>query len=831
MKNAALSGKPYAGNPHVRFDEGEVASAKPRRGSLLYKKIVVMAAFFAVCSAVAETISVGQKETKTNDTFLVVDNDVAVHGDLTITGSKVWVSADKNGRSFNLGTWSNDRAKTTVTGGARIGPGSPDRNNQYFTLYVGNANNGTGWLDVYNTEGGSYIGWSTNSYNAIFSEIYVNSGTPTNDTGYIDFLRINGDANCIVGIRKGIYNNASDPARIRFNGGKFGPYNSVTLCRKGDWVFESVGGNEIFLYSWWGHTTMLEGTARLTFQGEGGVTLSGSKEANANGYFYTLSTNINWNQSGDVKFTTEMGVKLANDYALSKIHRDGKRVIFSKATAQIDLNGKRETLNGFTSADFTAGKVRLRDTGTTKGRFLIGSDDPDKPFDFGLISCFDLEPTCLPILKNGSQDGVLPESAVRDQLGVEWGAGRLTVSNGYHWVRINKWASDCSYCPEGVRDLAPAFCDNMGLLGGELDVRRGALVVSNLSLSADVAVHVRTNSAIRLQAKEARSEKFIRFLFKEARNPTCWIHLRSLHLRALDGTELFFNTGFTRNAEATSATDLEEGEFMFHEGAKWIDGLAVDMNGKEFNTNYKCNDIRFSQTADWGGLCLTNSIPKRGEPETWDVITIRLKAASKPVAGYHIYSNWTFPYFPSCWEVQVSSDGTAWTTVDERTDYYPYAYSNHNPGTDELGGTYEGYLAFNGTGKDHAFRWTKDVNPDLVNLSLNGAKVRIDAGGVLDASQTDGASEVAALEVDASVGLGIFRNVAFAENGTINVIAASPLKGTTVLPMTLEDCTGAANLASWSVSVNGVRDDVATVAFADGKLILKTNRGAILLVR
>ena len=58
----ALNGKPYAGNPHVRFDEGEVASctaeaslrrvhcrrqpegrasvcaAMPRRGSLLYKK-------------------------------------------------------------------------------------------------------------------------------------------------------------------------------------------------------------------------------------------------------------------------------------------------------------------------------------------------------------------------------------------------------------------------------------------------------------------------------------------------------------------------------------------------------------------------------------------------------------------------------------------------------------------------------------------------------------------------------------------------------------------------------------------------------------------------
>ena len=36
----ALDGKPYAGNPHVRFDEGEVApAATPRRGSLLYKAI------------------------------------------------------------------------------------------------------------------------------------------------------------------------------------------------------------------------------------------------------------------------------------------------------------------------------------------------------------------------------------------------------------------------------------------------------------------------------------------------------------------------------------------------------------------------------------------------------------------------------------------------------------------------------------------------------------------------------------------------------------------------------------------------------------------------
>jgi len=36
MTNVSLMEKPDEGNPHVRFGEGEVASAKPRRGSLLY---------------------------------------------------------------------------------------------------------------------------------------------------------------------------------------------------------------------------------------------------------------------------------------------------------------------------------------------------------------------------------------------------------------------------------------------------------------------------------------------------------------------------------------------------------------------------------------------------------------------------------------------------------------------------------------------------------------------------------------------------------------------------------------------------------------------------
>ena len=54
MKNTALQGKPYAGNLHVRFDQGEVAPTTSRRGSLLYKKIIIFLVASMSLAAVAK---------------------------------------------------------------------------------------------------------------------------------------------------------------------------------------------------------------------------------------------------------------------------------------------------------------------------------------------------------------------------------------------------------------------------------------------------------------------------------------------------------------------------------------------------------------------------------------------------------------------------------------------------------------------------------------------------------------------------------------------------------------------------------------------------------
>ena len=57
-KRESLNVKSYARNPHVRFDEGEVASAATsRRGALLYVQKLMIAVLTAVTSVTAFSVS------------------------------------------------------------------------------------------------------------------------------------------------------------------------------------------------------------------------------------------------------------------------------------------------------------------------------------------------------------------------------------------------------------------------------------------------------------------------------------------------------------------------------------------------------------------------------------------------------------------------------------------------------------------------------------------------------------------------------------------------------------------------------------------------------
>ncbi|MBO7683483.1 MAG: hypothetical protein J6T51_02015 [Kiritimatiellae bacterium] len=62
----ALDGKPYAGNPHVRFEgRASVCAATPRRGSLLYNLAKMFSALTAIFFAVGSTGNAAVEESRT----------------------------------------------------------------------------------------------------------------------------------------------------------------------------------------------------------------------------------------------------------------------------------------------------------------------------------------------------------------------------------------------------------------------------------------------------------------------------------------------------------------------------------------------------------------------------------------------------------------------------------------------------------------------------------------------------------------------------------------------------------------------------------------------
>ena len=118
MTNAALRGKPDAGNPHVRFDEWEVAPTTNRgRGCKLAASLIVAMSMLAVSSAFADVADVtitasGSRQFSPGDKYGKLKNEAS--GEVTLTSSGGVVEGDAiSFTSFDAAA----NAKTTFSGG------------------------------------------------------------------------------------------------------------------------------------------------------------------------------------------------------------------------------------------------------------------------------------------------------------------------------------------------------------------------------------------------------------------------------------------------------------------------------------------------------------------------------------------------------------------------------------------------------------------------------------------------------------------------------------------------------------------------------------------
>ena len=177
-------------------------------------------------------------------------------------------------------------------------------------------------------------------------------------------------------------------------------------------------------------------------------------------------------------------------------------------------------------------------------------------------------------------------------------------------------------------------------------------------------------------------------------------------------------------------------------------------------------------------------------------LTIRLRAdASLPLLGYHLTTDW-FVDKLCAWEVQASSDGTTWRTVDERRKSDIYTYN--------VAGTqytdWDGYNMFNG---EDGFQWRCLAEDNVFNCE---GTVQVDEGGILDLSYVPGENiSIKSLTVDVASGGGSIVKFRPAENGTLNLVGVGGQlsSGRYTVPVALPDAVDAARFATWKIMVDG----------------------------
>ena len=362
---------------------------------------------------------------------------------------------------------------------------------------------------------------------------------------------------------------------------------------------------------------------------------------------------------------------------------------------------------------------------------------------------------------------------------------------------------------------------------GGIDVVRGCLSSTNISIAAGSTLRIRGGAGATNRVDlytAALPDRYYRFIFKESARKKSF-GLNHIYLWASDGTREFGlahadnsseQPTYTLNGSATAASDLAAGEYMY----SCPNGLAfVNETRTDGHCVYSADGL--SARAWWGGVIINeNAGFSLANPNTWITLTVRLREeASSPMVGYSFATDWMVDRL-TVWEVQASSDGVSWRTVDQRTKADIYTYSNQS-------GANEGYGYFNG---GEPFAWRSASSGNAFHCA---GSVQVDEGGVLDLSAVPDANiSIKGVTVDASSGGGTIVKFRPAADGILNITGLDgepPAKS--MAAVKIVDAVDTANLASWRVAVDGVVLNNSTVTFEEGMLTAHLKSGVIILFR
>ena len=312
-------------------------------------------------------------------------------------------------------------------------------------------------------------------------------------------------------------------------------------------------------------------------------------------------------------------------------------------------------------------------------------------------------------------------------------------------------------------------------------------------------------------------------------NEFCGVCFKRLHFYDANGNLVVSNLTAASAATPPVARNLGEGRYAFV-GDNLPDTLP--------SGNQAVANLFLATNSQYRGVMRFSKYLKLDDPTTWGCLELRVPDGTPEICGYDLMqyiAQYQSPFAELSgrgivsWEVHGSADGVTYEKIHEVNSFKFWGGKN---------GTTSSYWAYDQTnassfayshanGKFYHFsRTTSSSDGETVNPLAQVASVSVLPGATL---KVRGAPlELSWLKVD-KPGTGRMQNVAFAETGTLFVTADADDEDL-FYPIDFEGTTGAANLADWSVNVNGTLKTGWTVSVVEGG-VKCARPGCLLIVR
>lgn len=833
MTNSALDG-----NPHVRIDEGDGVSAKPRRSPLLYNNRTLSAilACLVVGGASAATLTVpsGTTETRTTDgvfTAATIEGSLTISSGVTLVPGPVTLGEGAVVTATDAGRFVVTGSTAAVTIGASGGCAKFVVSDQTKTQDAKSEGAAGFWLNRLTIP---------------------QSATPPAGADTLDVFALGPGGVAVLNTTA--INNTTTPTRFLFRGGQLWKHyranSAFATCAAGATaIFEGTEEFPITLAATYCKPILLSGAGTLVTTGACDVVFTGLGERDAvpapstqlpdaepstgatnnpNLPWLRVMGDVRWGHSGNLRVQKNGWLRLGQTDGLPHGPQTGIVCLEQKPSgtapgARLDMNGYSSRLNGLVSV----GQVTNFANAVTS-TLTFGSHDDDGVLAAKITGNID-------VVKEGTGTLVVSNTVIPRVFDIR--RGTVLVKKGDNALGALQLGVGAVLVIDGVA----ARCESLGNLGGTVEYRNGGSLrvfksgnVEMLMQTKEVSsvpIHVAagrltfvgdacTNAYWRLTVRKSQiSTGFGEFALFSSTNKlpiNAYPNDDSPQNKGLlpqDEKTLvdIASTGFTNFVYRTStdARNLEKGRFSFTANSMWSEGK----NGRVW-----CDSSTlFDGVLGAWVFESKETAPTPVNASSWLTWTFRLASDMPCVRTYSFFNNfWSRNTSPTSWLLETSANGVDWVVADDRDGVAIPSFSSGN------------------------YEWYNNGEPFVLKVGpWSGAKgtvpetpIQVDADSVLDCSLMENRQNLSNLVLDWEFGGGTFVNVALTETGTLdlrNVPSAASLTNY-VLPYQFENSITAGSLAQWQVRVNGETSALKLSWNSEGRLWLPA-RGTLVRFR